>query len=116
MFTRATQCMRGVLDPPVSAFSLSLYRHPSIYILFSSRFTSYHKTKKKQILAGELPEESEHFCFFRVERLVNIKGSEGLILSKASSMRVAIPIDLSSRSFIPLPCVFNSRRAPPESP
>jgi hypothetical protein len=34
----ATQCMWGVLDPSVSTFSLSLYRHPSIYILFSSRF------------------------------------------------------------------------------
>ncbi len=31
--------MRGVLDPPVSAFSLSLYRHPFLYTLFSSRFT-----------------------------------------------------------------------------
>jgi hypothetical protein len=39
MFTRATQCMRGVLDPPVSPFSLSLYRHPFLYTLFSSRFT-----------------------------------------------------------------------------
>ncbi len=39
MFTRATQCVRGVLDPPVSVFSLSLYRHPFLYTLFSSRFT-----------------------------------------------------------------------------
>jgi hypothetical protein len=39
MFTHTTQCMRGVLDPPVSAFSLSLYRHPFLYTLFSSRFT-----------------------------------------------------------------------------
>jgi hypothetical protein len=39
MFTRATQCIRGVLDPPVSAFSLSLYRHPFLYTLFNSRFT-----------------------------------------------------------------------------
>jgi hypothetical protein len=39
MFTRANQCVRGVLDPPVSAFSLSLYRHPFLYTLFNSRFT-----------------------------------------------------------------------------
>jgi hypothetical protein len=39
MFARATQCMWGVLDPSVSTFSLSLYRHPFIYTLFSSRFT-----------------------------------------------------------------------------
>ena len=32
--------MWGVLDPPVSEFSLSLYRHPSIYILFTCFFTS----------------------------------------------------------------------------
>ncbi len=31
--------MRGVLDPLVSAFSLSLYRHPFLYTLFRSRFT-----------------------------------------------------------------------------
>jgi hypothetical protein len=39
MFTRATQCVRDVLNPPVSVFSLSLYRHPFLYTLFSSRFT-----------------------------------------------------------------------------
>jgi hypothetical protein len=39
MFTHTTQCVRGVLDPPVSAFSLSLYRHTFLYTLFSSRFT-----------------------------------------------------------------------------
>jgi hypothetical protein len=43
------QCVRGVVDPPVSAFSLSLYRHPFLslslyrhpflYTLFSSHFT-----------------------------------------------------------------------------
>jgi hypothetical protein len=31
------------LDPSVLAFSFSLYRHPSIYILCSSRFTSHNK-------------------------------------------------------------------------
>jgi hypothetical protein len=35
----ATQCVRDVLDPPVSAFSLSLHRHPFLYTLFNSRFT-----------------------------------------------------------------------------
>jgi hypothetical protein len=37
--TVCTQCMWDVLDPPVSVFSLSLYRHPCLYPLFSSRFT-----------------------------------------------------------------------------
>jgi hypothetical protein len=31
--------MWGVLDPPISVFSLSLYRHPFLYTLFTSRFT-----------------------------------------------------------------------------
>jgi hypothetical protein len=39
-------CIRDVLDPSVLEFSLSLYRHPSIYILFTSHFTSYNKPKK----------------------------------------------------------------------
>ena len=42
-----------------------------------------------------------------------MKGSVGLILAKTSAMRVTIPIDLSTRPFIPLPRFFNSRRAPP---
>ena len=64
-------------------------------------------------MAGELPEESEQFRFLRASRLANLKGSVGLILGKASAMRVTIPIDLSTRPFIPLPRFFNSRRVPP---
>jgi len=36
-----------------------------------------------------------------------------LNLAKASAMRVTIPIDLSTRPFIPLPHFLNSRRVPP---
>jgi hypothetical protein len=43
MFT----CVRGVLDPPVSVFSLSLHRHPFLYTHFSSRFTLIINKKKK---------------------------------------------------------------------
>jgi hypothetical protein len=43
----------------------------------------------------------------------SIKGSVGLILSKASVMRISIPLDLSSRSFIPLPRFMRPRRAAP---
>jgi len=50
MFNRTTQCMRGVLDPSVLAFRISLYRHPSIiYIFFSSRFT----TDKQRIIQSK---------------------------------------------------------------
>jgi len=43
------------------------------------------------------------FRFLRADCLPNLKGSEGLILAKASDMRISIPLDLSSRPFIPLP-------------
>jgi hypothetical protein len=48
------QCMRGVLDSPVSEFSLSLYRHPSIYILFNSLFTSIINKPTKTRLVPEI--------------------------------------------------------------
>jgi hypothetical protein len=35
--------------------------------------------------------------------------SLGLNLAKVSDMRIFIPLDLSSRSFIPLPCFLRSR-------
>ena len=62
---------------------------------------------------GELPEESDQFRFLRASRLSNLKGSVGLILVKVSVMRVTIPIDLSTRPFIPLPHFLNSRRVSP---
>jgi hypothetical protein len=36
-----------------------------------------------------------------------------LILAKVSVMRISIPLDLSSRSFIPPPRFMRSRRAAP---
>ena len=64
-------------------------------------------------MAGELPEESHQFRFLRAARLAALKGTVGLILAKASTMRVTIPIDLSTRPFIPLSRFFNSRRPAP---
>jgi hypothetical protein len=64
-------------------------------------------------LANEIPEESEQFRFLRAACFDNIKGSVGLIWAKASAMRISIPLDLSSRSFIPLPCFMRSRRVTP---
>ena len=65
------------------------------------------------VLANGIPEESEQFRFLHTDWFPNIKGSVGLILAKASAMRISIPLDLSSRSFIPLPCFIRSRRATP---
>ncbi len=61
-------------------------------------------------LPNDIPEESGHFRFLRAACLANIKGSVGLILAKTSSMRISIPLDLSSRPFIPLPSFIRSRR------
>ena len=54
-------------------------------------------------LPGELSDESTQFRFIRATCLPNLKGSIGLMLTKVSVMRVTIPLDLSTRSFIPLP-------------
>ncbi len=73
------------------------------------RLLFLHVYREDSILSGELPEESDQFRFLRDSCLTNLKGSVGLILGKASARRVTIPIDLSTRSFIPLPRFFNSR-------
>ena len=67
--------------------------------------------REASALANELQEESEQFRFLRAACYANIKGSVGLILAKASAMRISIPLDLSSRPFIPLPRFMRSRRA-----
>ena len=61
-------------------------------------------------IPGVIPEESGHFRFLHVVCLDNIKGSVGLILTKSSVIRISIPLDLSSRPFIPPPCFIHSRR------
>jgi hypothetical protein len=45
------------------------------------------------------PQDYQQLRFLRASRLANLKGSVGLILAKASTMRVTIPIDLSTRPF-----------------
>ena len=67
-----------------------------------SRLLFLYAHREASALVNELPEESDQFRFLRTACLVNIKGSVGLILAKDSAMRISIPLDLSSRSFIPL--------------
>jgi hypothetical protein len=74
-----------------------------LYILFR------YAHREVSALPNEIPEESDQFRFRRVSSYSNIKGSVGLILTKASVMRISIPLDLSSRSFLPPPC-FTCRR------
>ncbi len=76
-----------------------------------SRLLFLHDHREASALSNEIPEESEPFRFLRTDCYANIKGSVGLILAKVSTMRISIPLDLSSRSFIPLPRFMRSRRA-----
>jgi hypothetical protein len=71
------------------------------------RLLFWHAHREVSDLANDIPfflsEESGLFRFLRAACLANIKGSVGLILTKASDMRISIPFDLSSRlrPFIP---------------
>jgi hypothetical protein len=78
-----------------------------------SRLLFLHAHREASALANEIPEESEQFRFLRAACFANIKGSVGLILAKASVMRISIPLDLSSRPFIPLLRCMRSRRVTP---
>jgi hypothetical protein len=64
-------------------------------------------------LANELPEESDQFCLLHASCFTNLKGAVGLIMTIESSMRISIPLDLSSRSCVPLPSFIRSRRPTP---
>ncbi len=78
-----------------------------------SRLLFLHPHREASALANEIPEESGQFRFLRADRYSNIKGSLGLILAKASAMRISIPLDLSSRPFIPLSrCICRRRPLP----
>ncbi len=76
-----------------------------------SRLLFLHTYRESSDLDNEIPEASGQFLFLREAHYVNIKGSVGLVLSKSSAMRISIPLDLSSRPFIPL-SHFICRRRP----
>ena len=59
--------------------------------------------RETSTLTNELSEESDQFRFLRSSCFANLMGAVGLIMAKTSAMRVTIALDLSSRSFIPLP-------------
>ena len=97
---------------PISFMPVVVDTAGRIYEDFS-RLLFLHTHREASDLDNELPEESEQFRFLRATCFANIKGSVGLILAKASTIRISIPLDLSSRSFIPLPCFMRSRRVTP---
>jgi hypothetical protein len=87
------------------------------------RLLFLHAHREASALTIELPEESDQFRFLQAACLTNLKGSVGLMLSvgliltKESIMQIpSCPLDLSSRSFIPLPRFIRSRRSPPLAP
>ena len=97
---------------PIAFMPVAVDTSGRIYDDFS-RLLFLHAHREASALANELPEESDQFRFLRAACLANLKGSLGLILAKASAMRISIPLDLSSRPFIPLPRFIRSRRSTP---
>ncbi len=97
---------------PISFMPVAVDTAGRIYEDFS-RLLFLHTHRETSALVNEIPEESEQFRFLRAACFTNIKGSVGLILPKESVMRISIPLDLSSRPFIPLPCFMRSRRVTP---
>jgi hypothetical protein len=87
---------------PIDFMSVAVDTVDRIYEDFS-RLLFLHAHREASALANEITEESEQFRVLRAACFANINGSVGLILAKTSSMRISIPLDLSSRPFIPLP-------------
>ena len=69
--------------------------------------------RETSTLTNELSEESDQFRFLRSSCFANLKGVVGLIMSKTSVIRISIPLDLSSRPFIPFPRFIRSRHPTP---
>ena len=97
---------------PIAFMPVAVDTAGRIYDDFS-RLLFLHVHREASALTNEIPQESEQFRFLHTSYFANIKGSVGLILAKASAMRISIPLDLSSRPFIPLPCFMRSRRVTP---
>ena len=77
------------------------------------RLLFFHAHRETSALVNELTEESDQFRFLRTSCFANLKDAVGLIMTKVSAMRITIPLDLSSRSFIPFPRFIRSRRPTP---
>ena len=77
------------------------------------RLLFLHAHREASALDNELPKESDKFHFLHVSCFANLKGVVGLIMVKVSVMWISIPLDLSSRSFIPIPCFIRSRLPTP---
>ena len=92
---------------PVAASTSGRINEETLRLLF------LHANREASALAGEVPEESAQFRFIRAACLANLKGSLGLTLAKAAAMRLTIPLDLSTKPFIPLPRFIRTRVSTP---
>ena len=73
-----------------------------------------HVNREASTLFGELSEESCQFRLIRSACLTdNLKGSIELMLDEVLVMRVTIPLDVSTRTFIPLPRSIHTRNTTP---
>ena len=77
------------------------------------RLLFLHVHREASALDNELPEESDQFRFLHASCFANLEGTVGLIMAKASAMRISIPLDLSSRSCVLLPRFIRSCRPTP---
>ena len=97
---------------PIAFLSLTVDTTVRLYDDFI-RLLYLHDHREESTLTNELPEESDQVRFLRVVCFANLKGSVGLIMTKTSVMWISIPLDLSSRSLIPLLRFIRSRRPTP---
>ncbi len=97
------------------AFFYSAENKPPFHVLQGPfiRLFFLHSHREASAFPIELPEESERFRFLRASCFVNLKDTVGLIMKKTSVMYVVIPLDLSSRSFIPIPRFIRSGHPTP---
>ncbi len=91
----------NLVNLPIVFLPLTVDTSGRIYDDFI-RFLFLDAHGETSALGHELPEESDQFRCLLVACLTNLKGSVGLLLTKVSDMRISIPLDLSSLSFIPL--------------
>ena len=96
---------------PIAFIPLAVDTTGRMYDEFIRQFLHAHR--EASALANELPEVSDQFRFLHSSCFVNLKGPVGLLMAKASAMRISIPLDLSSRSCIPLPRFIRSSRPTP---
>jgi hypothetical protein len=87
---------------PITFLPVAVDTTVRIYDDFS-RLLFLDADREASALTNEIPEESGQFHLLRDAFYANIKGSVEMILAKASVMRISIPLDFSSRPFIPFP-------------